>query len=440
MTVTSGRETSTDAPSANKRSLLAAGVGNALEWFDWTLYATFSVYLAANFFDKSDPTSAMLSTLAVFAVGFIARPIGGFVFGRLGDRVGRKVALIITMSTLALTSLAVAVLPTFEQIGVWASALLVVVRLTQGLAHGGEVGVSYTYVAEIAPNDKRGLWSSSVYVAVTVGVMAATASAAILTALLSADSMGSWGWRIGFAIGGVLGIFALYLRRAAVESETFTDVVDQAESEVVPAPKITLREVAPIALRIIMFSAGISVGFYVWVTFAPSNAITNHGMNPTSAFVASLASQAVILVLLPLFGALSDRIGRKPMVFAHGAAIVILAFPIAAILGSAAWTLFVAQLLGLIIWALVGAVYPALVSEQAPTRIRASTVGFVTSLSVAIFGGTGPYLMTWLNSTGHGWIFTLYLVAIGFLGIAAAFVIRETKGINLSELDAPMTK
>lgn len=319
----------------------------------------------------------------------------------------------------------------------WASALLVVVRLVQGVAHGGEVGVSYTYVAEIAPNEKRALWSSTVYIAVTIGVMAATATAAILTATLSSDAMDSWGWRVGFGIGGLLGFFALYLRRAAVESETFTETAEQVDEDKV---RYTLRDIAPIAVRIIMFSVVINVGYYVWVTFAPSNAITNHHMHPTSAFVASLAAQAVILVLLPLFGTISDKIGRKPMVFAHGLACVLLAYPIAAVLGHAPWTLFVAQLLGLIVWALVGAVYPALVAEQAPTRVRASTVGLVTSFSVAIFGGTGPYLNTWLHSIGKGWIFTTYLMVLGLVCITASFILRESRGIDLKDLDATIDR
>jgi MHS family alpha-ketoglutarate permease-like MFS transporter len=157
------------------KSLRAAGIGNALEWFDWTLYATFSVYLASNLFDKTDARSAMLATLAVFAVGFVARPIGGWLFGRLSDRLGRRTIMVLTMLLLAISSLGIALIPDYQSIGLYASVALLFFRLMQGLAHGGETGVSYTYVAEIAPSKHRGLWSSSVYVGVTLGVMAATA-------------------------------------------------------------------------------------------------------------------------------------------------------------------------------------------------------------------------------------------------------------------------
>lgn len=436
--VTSAR--GTDTLPARKRSAAAAGLGNALEWFDWTLYGTFSVYIGANFFHSDNPTSALLATMAVFAVGFVARPAGGFLFGRLGDRIGRKNAMVTSMMILAGSSFVLAILPTYDQIGFWASVLLVLTRLVQGVAHGGEVGVSYTYVAEIAPKERRGLWSSSVYFAVTVGVMAATAIAAILTALLADGDMAQWGWRIGFALGGVLGIFALWMRRSAVETEAFTEekAADTAGSPAVDL-KLTRRQIALIALRIVTMSVGINVGYYTWVTFMPSVAIAQHGMDPSGAFVMSLAAQAVVLVLLPLFGYLSDRLGRKPIAMAHGIAIVAFAFPIALILGVAPWTLFVAQLLGLIAWALMGAQYPAVVAEQAPTRVRALTVGVVTSLSVAIFGGTGPYLNTWLQSIGQGWIFNLYMVLLGLICITGSLIIRETKGIDLKTLDQEFT-
>lgn len=422
--------------AAKRRSIAAASVGNALEWFDWTLYGTFSVYVAANFFEKGDATSALLSTMAVFAVGFMARPFGGFLFGRLGDKIGRKNTMVTTMMILSASSLLLAILPTYEQVGVLASVLLVLARVIQGLAHGGEVAVSYTYVAELAPPQRRGLWSSSVYMAVTVGVMAATAIAAGLSSLLSKTDMMSWGWRIGFVLGGVLGIFALWMRRTAIETEVFeTERAQEDAGTATTQPGLTRRQVAVIALRIVTMSVGINVGYYTWVTFMPSVAISQHGMNATGAFAMSLVAQGIILFALPLFGHFADRFGRKPMAFAHGVAIILFAFPIAAVLDTAPWTLLVAQLLGLIAWAIMGAMFPAVVAEQAPTRVRALTVGMVTSLSVAIFGGTGPYLNTWLQSIGQGWIFNLYMALLGVICICGSILIRETKGMDLAALD-----
>jgi MHS family alpha-ketoglutarate permease-like MFS transporter len=422
---------------AQRRSLIAAGVGNALEWFDWNLYGIFSVYLAANAFRSDNPTSALLSTLAIFAVGFVARPIGGFVFGRLSDRIGRKNVMVATMCLLAASSVAMAALPTYAAVGVWASAMLLIVRLVQGLAHGGEAGVSYTYAAELAPPARRGLWSSMPFVASTIGLMTATASAAILTGVFDADQMDSYGWRIGFAFGGLLGVFALWIRRSAVETEVFLEEAETAEDSDSPVMTMSRREIAGIALRIIMVSVGTNISFYAWVSFAPTNAIAQHDMHPTSAFVVSLLAQGLIVLLLPFMGALSDRIGRKPFIFAQGTLMIALAFPIANVVSSAPWTLFVALMLGQLVWACAGSIYPAVVAEQAPTRIRATIVGLVVSLSVAIFGGTAPYLNTWLTSIGKSSMFSVYIMVLGLIVIGGAVLIKETKGIDLRELDQP---
>lgn len=419
-----------------RRSLVAAGVGNALEWFDWNLYGIFSVFLAANAFNSDDPTSGLLATLAVFAVGFVARPVGGLVFGRLSDRVGRKNILVATMCLLAASSIAMAVMPTYGHVGVFASIYLLVARLIQGLAHGGEAGVAYTYAAELAPPKRRGLWGSVPFISSTFGLMIATATAAILSALLSDTDMNSYGWRIGFAFGGLLGIFALWLRRSAVESDVFIENAEEKTAdEQTVGRRITAREAVAIALRIVMISVGVNMSFYAWISFAPTNAISQHGMDQTSAFTVSLIAQGLIIILLPFMGMLSDRIGRKPMVFAQGVLMIVLAFPIAGLVSDAPWTLFVAILLGNIVWACVGSIYSAVVAEQAPTAVRATIVGFVVSLSVAIFGGTAPYLNTWLNSINHGWMFNAWIMLLGVLVIAGSFVIRETKGIDLRDLD-----
>ncbi|MGO4103842.1 MFS transporter [Leifsonia sp. YAF41] len=420
------------------KSLRAAVMGNVLEWFDWTLYATFAVYLAANFFEAGDPTSALLSTLAVFAVGFVARPIGGIVFGKLGDRIGRKSTLILTMITMAAASLLIAVIPNYETAGVWASALLLFARLLQGLAHGGESGVSYTYVAEISPAKHRGLWSSSVFISVTVGVMGATFTGVILTAIFADQQMMDFGWRIGFAIGALLGVYALYLRRSAEESPVFTAQKNESESETIAASaksaRLSGREIALIVAKVVMLSAASNAAYYTWVTFAPSFAISRHGMDPNGAFVASLLAQVVVLCLLPFFGHLADRFGRKPMVVAYGILVMVVVFPVNMVLSDQPWTLFVSQGLGLAVWAIIASIYPAIIAEQVPTKHRALGVGFLSSLSVAIFGGTAPYLNTWLTSLGISWVFSVWVAFLGLLAVVAGLLIRETKGLSLSQI------
>ncbi|MGW4030710.1 MFS transporter [Streptomyces sp. NPDC004838] len=415
------------------KSLRAAVMGQTLEWFDWTLYSTLSVYLAGNFFEKSDPTSALLSTLAVFAVGFLGRPLGGLIFGKIGDRIGRKSTMVMTMLIMAGASLLMVVIPTYEAIGAWASLLLLIARLLQGLAHGGESGVSYTYVAEISPDHRRGLWSSSVFIGVTIGVMGATLTGVILTAIFNESQMMDYGWRIGFAFGALLGVYALYLRRASEESPVFEESKSAAETT---APKLSRRQAASIVLKVVLLSAASNAVYYTWVTFAPSFAISDHGMDANSAFVTSLLAQFVVLFLLPLYGYLSDRFGRKPMVLIYGVAVMIVVFPVHWVLSGEPWTLFVSQGLGLAVWAVLAAIYPTLIPEQIPTKQRALGVGFLVSLSVAIFGGTAPYLNAWLTSIGKSWMFSLWVVFLGLLAVIGSFIIRETKGVSLSEISA----
>lgn len=418
--------------AAQRSSLRAAAVGNALEWFDWTLYGTFSAHLAANLFASQDPTSALLGTLGVFAGGFIARPLGGLIFGRIGDRLGRKFTLVATMVLLACSSLAIAVIPDYSHIGAWASVLLFAARLLQGLAHGGESGVAYTYVAEIAPKKDRALWTSALMVGVTLGVMVATALAALLTLILGTEDMASWGWRIGFATGGVLGIYALWMRRKASESAVFELAAKATAAEKAPVQKMPAAKVLRTAGKIIMFFSATNVVYYAWIVFAPSNAMATHGMDPTGSYIAALAAQALALVLIPVFARLSDRHGRKPMVVAFGLGSAIIAFPVQALVGSSPITLFVSMALGILVWSFTAGTFPALIAEQYPTRARALGVGVVTSLCAAVFGGTAPYLNAWLASLNAPWAFQTYIIVLALITAAAGFAMKETKGKDLS--------
>ncbi|MES2007666.1 MAG: MFS transporter [Pseudomonadota bacterium] len=414
------------------RSLRAAAAGNALEWFDWTLYGTFSIYLARNLFETTDPKSAILSTLAVFAGGFVARPLGGWLFGKLGDRLGRKTTLVITMLMLAASSVGIALIPSYDQIGVAASALLLCFRLLQGLAHGGESGVSYTYVAEIAPKERRGLWSSSVFVSVTIGVMGATALAAALTSLLGPDAMHTYGWRLGFGVGGLLGLYALFLRRSAEETEVFENTRSGAK----PAKPLSGYQMFRIGLNIVMIAAASNVAYYSWVTFAPATAIAR-GMDPSGAYKASLLAQLLCVLWLPVCGWLSDKFGRKPMVVAWGIGVMAITYPISIIVTTEPLTLFLAQGLGLGAWAMLASIFPAILSEQVPTQARAQGVGLVSSLSVALFGGTAPYLNIYLSGSGYEHLYTAYVMFLGLVAVVAGLAIRETAGMDLADIQAP---
>lgn len=431
--------TPTRTSKDQRRSLRAAAMGNILEWFDWTLYAVFSTYLAAHLFDNSQPASALLATLAVFAVGFLARPVGALFFGRLADRRGRKFVLVATISLMSASSLLIALIPDYSAIGIWASVLLVVARLLQGFAHGGESGVSYTYVSEIAPAARRGLWSSSVFVSVTVGVMLATLLGATFNLTLGQVTVSDWGWRLAFVIGAAFGLFVLFLRRNAVETEEF-EAVKEDTVRVSDTRGWTSGKRFKAGVLVILLACGHNCAYYVWAIYASSFAIANRGMDAQGAFVASLLAQAVAIIALVTWGRLSDRIGRRPLTIGFGIAAIISFYPLSLLITDQPWTLFVAQAVGMSVWAMGAGMYPALISELFPTSIRATSVAIATSISVALFGGTAPYLLTWTGQIGASWLFWIWTSVLASLAIVGGLLMKETRGTNLDAVGWPFRR
>ncbi|MFJ4878333.1 MFS transporter [Streptomyces sp. NPDC088745] len=421
-------------PRAVRRSLVASVVGNALEWYDWNVYAVFATFLASALFDKSDPLSALLSTFAVFAVGFVTRPLGGVLFGALADRIGRRAVLVATMLLTAASSLVVGLTPGYDSIGVWSSVLLLLARLAQGLGHGGESAAAFAYVSELAPPARRGLWSSSVFTGVSAGTLLATGLGAVLTAVLPTEALASWGWRVPFMVGGLLGVFALHLRRTAVESDVFeeqqsADGGGTAAAERAAWPR---RRLIGAGLRIVIITASIGVMYYSWIVFGAGNAVSRHGMPANEAFTAGFAAQFIGLLSLPLWGRLSDRYGRRPLALGYALGCAVFAFPITLMVGAEPETLFASELSAVLLWAMMAAIYPALVSEMLPTNFRSKGIGIATSLANTVFGGSAPYLGQLLENAGLSWIFTLYATVLCLLSAVAALTMRETRGIDLA--------
>jgi MHS family alpha-ketoglutarate permease-like MFS transporter len=423
----------TGRPS-RRRALLATGVGNALEWYDWTVYAIFAPFFAARFFDAGSPVSALLSTLAVFAVGFLMRPVGGFLFGWLADRRGRKHAMVSAMMLCAAGSLLIGIVPTYATIGVGASLLLLVARCLQGLAHGGEIGSSHTYLAEVAPPRRRGLWASTMYVAITCGTLAATLLGAVLTSTVDDASMASWGWRVPFLLGAALGLFALWLRRGLAESEAFTEERSGKQEDVEAPRRSLLSEVwehRGAALRVIGLTVGGTVFFYTWAVSAPSYAISIKGVDATGALWAGVVANLVFIAALPVWGWLSDRWGRRPNGYIFGLGVVVIPFPLMALIQDRAWQLGVGMTIALIVMASSASIIPAWFAELFPTRVRASGMAIPYSIAVALTGGTAPYLQLWLGSHGLSAVFTGYVMVLGAISALTVWRTRETKGIAL---------
>lgn len=412
--------------ASKKKSLFASAVGNVLEWYEWSAYAVFAPFIAAVMFNNSDPISALLSTLAVFAVGFLMRPLGGIVFGRIADRRGRKFVLVTTMLMMATGSLVIGIMPTYESIGAWASLILLAARIMQGFAHGGESATAYSYVGEIAPPHRRGMWGSVAFIAIFGGSVLAYSIGGAVTSSLSETAVAEWGWRIPFLIGACLALVALYLRRSMDESDVFDAHQEQDEQ-----PRIPRKTVVRAILLMIGMTSGITAAHYTWTSYVSTYAITQQGMDPDVAYWMSVIAQSIALVSLPFWGMLSDRIGRRPMLFAFAGLMLVLQLPLTMMISSAGWTLLVATTVALLVVSVPASVLSATLSESFPTRLRTQAIGFAYSFSVAVFGGTAPYLNQLLIGRGLGWAFSVYIMVLCVLtGIACVFM-RETKGIRL---------
>lgn len=416
------------------QDVLAVNFGNTLEWFDWTIYTIFAPFFALQFFPSDDPAAALLAALAVFAAGFLTRPLGGFIFGLYADRVGRKKALTLAMLITASGSVVIAITPTFASIGIFASLILLVARLAQGVAHGGEMGTSVTYLVERAPRGSRALYGSTSWVSVVLGAMLATITGLIINASLERAEILEWGWRIPFALGGVLGLYGLYLRRKLTETETFRERKVAAEPAQEGKLQALLRNWRGVAV-VFGLSAGGSIMFYTWLIYSPTYAQVSRGLDAQSALTASLLAQCVFLIAIPLVGGLADRYGRRPFIILFGLGFILLTFFLDGLIDDTFGGLLTSMVIALLLVACLFGVNTAVWTEVFPTDIRATGVSGTLSLATAIFGGTAPYVNTYLSQIGrHEW-FLIYLVAVAGITLITRLLIPETKNLRLNRPD-----
>ena len=397
-------------------AIMAASSGNLVEWFDFYIYAFGAIYFASSFFPKSDPTAQLLNTAGVFAAGFLMRPLGGWIFGRIGDRRGRRTAMLISVAMMCGGSLLIAFVPTYASIGAFAPLLLLVARLIQGLSVGGEYGTTATYMSEVALRGLRGFLSSFQYVTLIGGQLLAVLVIVILQQVLDDAQLKAWGWRIPFIVGAVAALAALFLRRTL--HETSTEQTRSAQQAGTFAG--ILRHHRAAFLTVLGYTAGGSLIFYTFTTYMQKYLVNSAGMSVKTASNVMTVCLFVFMCMQPLFGALSDRIGRRTNMLLFGALGAIATVPIFTSLQhvrspGAAGALI---LLALAIVSFYTSVSGIVKAELFPAEVRAMGVGFAYAISNAVFGGTAEYVALWLKSIGHEPMFYWYvtvMMVIAFL-------------------------
>lgn len=421
--------------SRRLRNIIGGSAGNLVEWYDWYVYSAFTLYFAPVFFPKGDSTAQLLSAAAVFAVGFVMRPIGAWLMGIYADRRGRKAGLTLSVSLMCGGSLLIAVTPGYAGIGTWAPALLVFARLLQGLSVGGEYGASATYLSEMAGRERRGFFSSFQYVTLISGQLTALAVLLVLQSTMSEADLESWGWRIPFFIGALLAVVVFWLRRRLAETESFQN------AKGVDAPKSSgfslFRNHPKEAFLVMALTAGGTLAFYAYTTYMQKFLVNTSGFSREAATQITAAALFLYMLLQPVAGALSDRLGRKPLMIGFGILGVLLTYPIFNTLEGvrspyAAFALVFGALVIVTGYTSINAVVKA---ELFPAHIRALGVALPYALANTIFGGTAEYVALWFKTKGMESGFYWYVTAMIGVSLIVYIRMRDTRLHSLIKED-----
>ena len=410
------------------KAIFIGSVGNLVEWYDFYAYAAFALYFAGAFFPNSDPVVQQLNAALLFAAGFLVRPLGGWLFGHLADRHGRRGALMLSVTLMCFGSLMIAVTPTYESIGIFAPILLGVARILQGLSLGGEYGTSATYLTEMADRRHRGFYSSFQYVTLIGGQICALLVLLLLQKVfLTPDEIRAWGWRIPFFIGALLAVIALVMRRNLHETEAF-----EAAQKAVKTRTSSLRALARYpreVLLVVGLTAGGTAAFYTYTTYMQKFLKLSVGLTDDQTTTVTLAALVFGMILQPIYGAISDRIGRKWLLIGFGVSGVIFTIPLLTTLQSVK-SPFAAFLLIAAAWMIVSgytSINAVVKAELFPTKVRALGVGLPYALTVSIFGGTADSLALWFKSMGQEDWFYYYLTGMIGISLFVYVFMRDTK-------------
>ena len=418
------------------RVLLASLIGSSIEWFDYFLYGTVAALVFNQvFFVTEDPSVGLILAYASFALAFFIRPFGGIIFSHIGDRIGRKKTLVLTLTLMGVATFGMGLLPTYQAIGIWAPILLITLRLIQGLGIGGEWGGALLLAVEYAPKEKRGLYGSVPQMGITIGMLLGTIALSIMT-LLPEDSFMTWGWRVPFILSALLVVFGLWIRKGIDETPSFKAVQEKGE-----IPKVPLFHTLKYHWREVLIAIGAKVvetaPFYIFSTFVVSYATTNLGFTRTATLGAVMVGTIVTTILIPIMGALSDRVGRKPLYVFGTIAMALYAFPYFWLVKQGSVTLLViATVIGLgVIWAPITAVLGTMLSEIFSAEVRYTGISLGYQIGAALAGGTAPLVATaLLLKFNNSYVpVALYIVFTAVVSLLAVWAVKDRKG---QELDA----
>ena len=401
-----------------RRAIIATVIGNGLEWFDFTVYSFFAVIIAKLFFPTGNDLTSLLLAVATFGVGFFMRPVGGILLGIYADRVGRKAALSVTILLMAVGTTLIGLAPTYDSIGLFAPLIIVVARLLQGFSAGGEMGSATAFLTEYAPERERAFYSSWIQASIGVAVLLGAAVGTFVTSSLSPEALASWGWRLPFLLGIIIGPVGYYIRNHLEETPTFLEEKDKTDSPLKEVIRNFPRETSASFSMVILWT----VCTYVLLFYMPTYSVKVLKLPQTTGFIAGMVGGLCIMVLAPMVGRLADRIGRRPLLSGSAALILVLAYPMFAYINSAPSlsTLLIFQLVfGTLIAAYTGPILAAF-SELFPAKVLSTGLSVAYNLAVTIFGGFASFFITWLiaatGSTMAPAFYVMIAAAISFVG------------------------
>lgn len=424
----------TTKPLSRLKSIFGGSAGNLVEWYDWYAYSVLTIYFAPVFFPKEDKTAQLLSAAAIFAVGFLMRPIGAWVMGIYSDRHGRKSGLALSVALMAGGSMLIAAAPTYASAGALAPAVLVVARMLQGLSVGGEYGASATYLSEMAMRNRRAFWASFQYITLIGGQLLALAVVVLLQVTMSERQLQEWGWRVAFGVGAALALAVYVLRTRLAETESFTKLpADRARSSMADLWRHHPREFLIVAA----ISGGGSAAFYAYTTYMQKFLVNTSGFSRSTATGIMTVALVIFLLIQPLWGLAADRWGRKPMLYIFGFGGMLVSVPVFTAL-SVVGTPVAALGLVLVLLTVLGsytAISGLIKAELFPAHIRTLGVALPYAVGNTLFGGTAEYIALWFKQAGAESGFYWYLTAIIGMAATAFVLLPETKHSSLIEED-----